>query len=209
MPIPTAFPSVCVRQVADDDPLDGRARSRRPGVVASDDVRVHPEPADVLADRVEDEDVDRVEREAGHRVGRHREQLGLACRDQVGRDGLDVAEPRVAVLDERKAERDRGTGERVRGGGRDQLVEDRETLPMEGIGPLLLAQPDGDHLHQPALDRPREVRVDLHPVDRDDQVRSLERVAIDEHRDAGRTSPRSTVSMEERISQPIESAVIP
>ena len=45
------------------------------------------------------------------------------------------------------------------------LREGREPLAVEGVGAVLLAQPDGDHLEQAALDRPGEVGVRLDPVD--------------------------------------------
>ena len=71
------------------------------------------------------------------------------------------------------------------GDRRDELVEGGEALAMERVGALLLAQADGDHLQQAALDLAGEVGVRLDPVDRHDQVRVLERVAVHEDRHAG------------------------
>ena len=59
-------------------------------------------------------------------------------------------------------------------------MERREALAMERVGSLLLAQADGDHLHQAALDLAVEIGVRLDTVDRDDQVGLLEGVPIDE-----------------------------
>ena len=54
-----------VGEVAHEDPLDGRSPAGGSRVVAPDDVRVHPEAADVLADPVDDQDVERGQREPG------------------------------------------------------------------------------------------------------------------------------------------------
>ncbi len=47
-----------------------------------------------------------VERQAGHTVSGHDEQLALPVPDPVARHRLDPPQPGVAVLDEGQAERD-------------------------------------------------------------------------------------------------------
>jgi hypothetical protein len=67
MPMPTALPSVsAVRSRTTIRWMLGPAPVG-PGVVAADDVGIHPQAADVLADVVEHEHVDAAERQPGHR----------------------------------------------------------------------------------------------------------------------------------------------
>ena len=91
----------------------------------------------------------------------------------------------MPVLDEGQAEGDGGTGENQRRHRGDELVEDREPLAVEGVGASLLAQPDGDHLGEAALDLPREVGMGLDTVDWDDDVGVLKRLAVDEDGHSG------------------------
>ena len=90
----------------------------------------------------------------------------------------------MPVLDERDPEPHGRPSDRVPCDGRDKRREVVVAAPVEGVGALLLAQADREHLHQPALDGTREAGVGLDAVDGDDEVGALEGVAIHEHRDA-------------------------
>ena len=68
----------------------------------------------------------------------------------------------------------------------DELADALGPDVVADLGLPLLAQADGDHLHQAALVRARVDRVGLDPVDDDDTVR-LERVRVDHH---GHAEPR-------------------
>ena len=177
----------CLGQAADHDPPDPRpgARLLVAFLATPHDVGIHAGAADVLADDVQQQHVDGLERQAGHRGPRHGEELRLSCLDAVRRDGLDPAQAGMPVLDQRDAEAHGRAGDRVAGDRRDEAGELVVALPVERVRALLLAQADGEHLHEPALHGPREASVGLDAVHGDDEVGALECVAIDEDGDAG------------------------
>ena len=137
-----------VGQVADDrsagSSAGSRARSRSidAGDVAVDDVRVGAVAADVLADLVDDQDVER--RSPGRRPIRSRAIRSSSCLavpDLRGRDRLDQAEAAVAVLDQGDAEGDVDLAEGEAADGRDQVVEVGKPLAWKYSAPFCLPRP--------------------------------------------------------------------
>ena len=154
MPIPVALPSVSsVRSRMMMRWMRGLNRAlpsgAQPDDVAVDHVRVGAIAGDVLADAVDDQDVDPLAGQASHPLAGDLEQFLLPLPD-CGPRALPRPRARcaVAVLDHGDPERDIDLAERELGDGGDQMVELIDALGMEEFGALLFAKPDGDHLHQ-------------------------------------------------------------
>ena len=69
---------------------------------AANDIRVHAGTTDVLADFVDQQDVDFLEWQGGHEPLGHGEQLRFALLDVDRQDGLDVRRGVVSILDDRE-----------------------------------------------------------------------------------------------------------
>ena len=149
----------------------GHPRVRVHARLAPDDVRVEAGAADVLADAVEQQQVDVAERQARHPATGVVEQRGLVVEPALGSEHGDPGGEVVAALDDGDAAQElRGLD--GRGGG---VVEERlppvlDDGPVAGVGAVGLAQPEQQHLHEAALVATGEHRVGLDPVAHDDVV---------------------------------------
>jgi hypothetical protein len=119
----------------------------------ADHVRVHAGPRDVLAHLVDDQQVGAVERDARHGRPGDLEQGGVGRVEAVRRRDHHPAGSVVGVLD--------------RGRGRDR---DRQAAGVDLAGAVCLAEADGRHLAEAALDRSPEAGVRLDAPDHDDPV---------------------------------------
>jgi len=97
-------------------------------------------------------------RQPGHPLSGYRQQLSLAIPDPVARHGLDPPQPGVP-FSTRARPNGMFTFEMVNRRRRDELVERGKAWRWNVSAPFWLAQPDGDHLHQAALDLAAEVGV--------------------------------------------------
>ena len=119
-----------------------------------------------------------------HPTARVGEQCGLVGEDRLGGEGFDASRFLVAPLDERDPGEDLPLLEHDR---HDVVDHRRPTVFDDGLvvdgGTRLLAEPDHRHLRQSALDRAREHRVGLDPID-EHHVVGLARDSIEQHREA-------------------------
>ena len=152
-PIPSGVPPALEREVE-----DGQAGDDRPGQVGhrldplpADHVGVEPGPAVVLAQLADDQDVDLVERQAGHQGPGLVEQPGLDVEQLLGLDPDDPRRPLLGVLQEGDPQGDGGVGQQESPDLGQQLPEARQAELVDLLGPWLLAQADGEHLEQAAL----------------------------------------------------------
>ena len=96
-------------QPADQDALDLRKLVGRRLVhveLAADHVGVHARAADVLADLVDDQQMDLIERQPRHQLLGQDQQLLLARLELLRRDALDLGRFVVAILDDAQAGHD-------------------------------------------------------------------------------------------------------
>ena len=174
------------REVEHGQAGDDRAGQvgHRLDALAADDVGVEPGPAVVLAQLAHDQDVDLVERQAGHQAACLVEQAGLDVEQLLGLDRDDPggllarrsrAGPRRARPGSARAGRRRPRGA--------SLQEPRQAELVDLGGPLALAQADREHLEQAALVPSGERGVRLDPVEQDDAV-GLVGVAVEVDRQA-------------------------
>ena len=169
-----ALPWLAGVEAADPDGADvGAARRERPAVdAAADDVGVHAGAGDVLAHRVDDEDVDAREGERRHQRARLGEERRFAIGNRLGRDRLDAGELVQAVLD------DADRGDQLHVGQRHLGDRGQHGLEAEASGGAVArgrafrsAEADGRHLQDAAAEaRALEVGVRLDAVDQDHAV---------------------------------------
>ncbi len=152
---------------------------------AADHVRVHPRPGVVFAEGVDEEDVDLPDRELRHQPLVLGEQLLLAARDVRGWDRLEKGRFVVGVLHRRDAEQDLPGVDDLPAHLDHEVPDALDPVAVQGEGLLVLAEADGGHLEEAALDRASKVRVRLDPVHQDDAVR-LVRDPVHIHRHPAR-----------------------
>ena len=213
IPSPIALPRVASVSPRSGDRLDlGPLALDRLVLVelAADDVGVQARAADLLADPVDEQYVDAVERELGHPLpGQHR-QLLLAAEEVFRSDGLDQGGLVPGILDDRHARQDVAAAEHLAGGAADDLAEaivlDRAMVDRR---PRALPQADQEHLRQPALHVADEAGVRLDAVD-DHDVIGLEGVTVEVDRkplrslaDNHRLHAGTDRAAEERLGDPI------
>src|SRR5262249_34358248 len=166
-------PVALVRELERDDPEDlgivgeRLVRVRWP----PDDVGVHPRARDVLADLLDDQDVDRRGREARHPLSRALWQTALAVLEIRGVEGFDPRRLVVSVLDDPDAEADARLGQHLPPDRRDHLlVAVVDVGPVVLDGALVFAEPDRHHLEETGLDRALEVSVWIETSDEAEPV---------------------------------------
>ena len=140
-------------------------------VLATHDRRVEASAADVLPDRVDQQQVDVGEGDRRHPSQRVGQEVGLEIEDSLSHDGFEARRVLVAPLDECDA------GEEVAALDHDRhrVVDhvhpaELEHRPVVERGAFELPEPDGRHLCEAALDGAGEHRVGLHSVHDDDVV---------------------------------------
>src|SRR5215217_4236240 len=132
---------------------------------ASDHVRVHPRSRVVLAQGVDVEHVyvrDRQSRHHPHVLG---EELGLALVDLGRRYRLHDGRLVVGVLDGRHAEEDVARLKHFVPHLDHEVADALDAVAVQRERLLVLAEPDGGHLHEAALYSGAEIRVGFDPVD--------------------------------------------
>jgi hypothetical protein len=138
--------------------------------LAAHHVGVEPGAADLLAHLVDEQQVHVSDRQPGEQVAGLEEQLCFPPQQVRRRHGRDSRRAVVAALDQRHTGQD---GQPVEQPGQGVGEHGREPEVGEGPvvrgGPLVLAEPDHEHLGQAALDRADLEGVGLDPVD-DHQV---------------------------------------
>ena len=176
-----------------DHALHRRAARGSGRRVAARDVRVGAVARDVLPDLIYDENVDVVERQPRQVALRLFEERRFGLLQLLGGDRDYLAWLFVGVLDGGEAEGDLAALDGDAGCLGDGLVDVLPARGVDGVRPPLLAEPDGEHLRRPALDRSPERRVGLDPVDDHDRVGL---VGVPVHVDwlHPRASPRSSRS---------------
>ncbi len=137
---------------------------------AADDVRVHTRPGVVLAEGVDEEDVYLPDRYLRHELLVLRQKLLLAAGDVFGWDRLEIGRLVVGVLDRRDAEQDLPRVDDLPADLDHEIPDAPNAVAVQGEGLLVLAETDGGHLEEAALDRAAKVRVGLYPVHHDDAV---------------------------------------
>src|SRR5919107_68892 len=161
---------VAVRLVADvahDDVLDGGRIGffHTEYAEASDHVGVHPGPRIVLAQGVHVEDVYIGDGEFGHHPHVLGEQFGLTLVDLICGYRLDYGRLVVGVLYGRHAEEDVARREHLVCDLDHEVADALDAVAVQRERLLVLAEPDGGHLHEPALYGRAEIRVGFDPVD--------------------------------------------
>ena len=140
-------------------------------VLASDHIGVHPRATDVLADFVDDQQVNRVERQAWHPLLGLDQELFFAF-EEVGRtDCFDQGCFVKGVLDDRQSRDDAALLQHALPDGHHDLDP---TVVLDGamidFGPLVFAQTDQHHLVQARFDFADEPRVWFDSATDDDVV---------------------------------------
>src|SRR5918995_636674 len=159
-------------EVADDQVLDGgffRLLDTE-DAEAPDHVGVHPRPRVVLAQSVDVEDINVRDGEIGHHPHVLGEQLGLALVDLISGYRLDYGRLVVGVLDGRHAEEDVARCEHLVCDLDHEVADALDAVAVQRERLLVLAEPDGGHLHEPALYGRAEIRVGFDPVYEHDAV---------------------------------------
>ena len=161
-------------QTADDDLFDFRIFVGGGFVVvvlAADNVGVHAGAADVLADLVDDQDVDFLEGQLRHPLTGLDEQFFFAVFEFVGRDGGDLGGLVVAVFNDRHAGDNAAPRQNFARDAANDLakavVHDRAVIDF---CTFVFAQADQHHLHQAAFDVADETRVWFDSPTNDDMV---------------------------------------
>ena len=172
------------REAAHEDPLHRYpvlVRRRVVVVLAADDVGVHPGAADVLSDRVDDQELDLREGQARQPLLGHGQELRLAREEVARRDRGDETGLVIGVLHERQASDHLAAPQDDVGDAANDLekaeVEDR---PMIDLRAFVLAEAD-QHLVKPRFHGADEAGVRLHAAD-DQDVVALEGVLVEVNR---------------------------
>ena len=138
------------RQPSQHDHLHlGKLVIERPMIIelAPHHVGVQAGAADVLADLVDQKDIDVPKRQPGHPLLGQYEQLLFPALELLRRDGLDQGRLVVGVLDDRQPGPDPTVPDHLLRHAADDLVEAMiQDRPMVDRGPLALAQADEHHL---------------------------------------------------------------
>ena len=98
---------------------------------AADDVGVHACARDILADLLDDQQVDALDEEAGHGAPRFLQKLRLAALELSGLQGLDAEGLFIGVFDEGHTHENRRFVEDAAAPSRDQAGE---ALGTTGVG---------------------------------------------------------------------------
>src|SRR5919112_2342845 len=162
--------SVAVRliaDVADDHVLDGGLLRLLDAedAEASDHVRVHPGPRVVLAQRVDVEHVYVRDGEIRHHPHVLGKELLLALVDLGRGYRLDDGRFVVGVLNGRHAEEDVARLGHFVPHPDHEVADALDAVAVQTERLLVLAEPDGGHLHEAALYSGAEIRVGFDPVD--------------------------------------------
>ncbi len=139
-------------------------------VVTTHHVVVETGSGDVFADFVDDEDVQPVEKDPRLQALGFCLERDLLFLDTVGRNDFDSAGLVIRIFDQGDAEQNL-SGRKGRPADRHNVAEHSfHAQLMARLGSLLLAEADGDHLHQPAFVPAPKGDMRLDPVHQHDAV---------------------------------------
>ena len=141
------------------------------GSTAADDILIHARSADILAHLVDDQQVDRIDRNPRKQSFGFSQQLILGLFNVSGRYGLYDLGLVPLIFHQGHPESNRSSFQNFPG---HRLKYGVMTLPDDDvvikIGAFLFAQSDGHYLHQSAFEFAFKVRVQLYPVDHHNMV---------------------------------------
>ena len=160
-------------QAADINPFDGAGPGQDKAALglAPNHVGVQPRAAEVLAHFIHDQQVHILERQTGHQATRLVQELHFVLFHRGRGDGDDASGLVQRVLEDADAEGKFAEPEHLaRDWQQRRRVAQADGGLVKLVGPLLFAQADCRHLHQPALDRSMEISVWFDAVDRDNGV---------------------------------------